>query len=179
MNTINLEIELSKFLFTDSTQGVCKRFQGSGYSEMDVAKLTNTDYIYEYELKISRSDFLKDVKNFTERINRRKFWKYSMMNEAFLSEKKQYKRKINDIANKFYFVCPENLIKESELLDYQGLIYVDNDFNFKIIKDAKFLHKNKIDMKTLKRFLKTLSERDVYDGYSKITYDYKKKLIKI
>jgi len=173
MKTHNLEIELSRYLFTDSTQGVCKRFVGAGYSEMDVAKITSTDYIYEYELKVSRGDFLKEVKNFTERIDRQKYWKHMMMNEAFNSKKKSYKRKTNKIPNKYYFVCPENLIKESEILEHQGLIYIDADHNFTIIKEAKFLHKDKIEEKALKRFMKTLSERDVYGGISKITYELK------
>ena len=173
MKTHNLEIELSKYLFTDSILGICKRFVGAGYSEMDVAKITSTDYIYEYELKVSRGDFLKEVKNFTEKIDRQKYWKHLMMTEAFNSKKKTYKRKTNNIPNKFYFVCPENMIKETEILDHQGLIYVDGDFVFTIIKEAKFLHKDKINLKTLKRFMKTLSERDVYDGVSKITYELK------
>jgi len=175
MKTKEIETELSRFLFTDSTFAVCKRFQGAGYSEMDVSKITSTDYIYEYELKVSRSDFMKEVKNYTEKIDRRKFWKHKMMNEAFGAIKmKKTKRKINIIANKFYFVCPENLIKTEELLEHQGLIYVDEDFNFTVIKEAKFLHKEKITLKTIKRFTKTLSERDVFDGFSKITHELKK-----
>lgn len=170
MKTVDLEEKLSIYLFSDSTQGICKRFQGAGFSEMDVAKITSTDYLYEYELKISRGDFLKEIKNYNEKIDRQKFWKHSMMLEAFNSKKKKYKRKTSNIANKYYFVCPENLIKEDELLDYQGLIYVDKLYNFTVIKEAKFLHKDKITLKTLKRFMKTLSERDVFYGKSKITH---------
>jgi len=173
MKTKDLEISLSRFLFTDSTIGICKRFQGAGFSEMDVAKVTSTEYIYEYEIKVSRGDFLKEAKNFTEKIDRQKYWKHSMMSETFNSIKKRYNRKTNSIPNKFYFVCPENLISKDEILDYQGLIYVDDNFNFKIIKEANFLHKEHINKKTLKRFIKTLSERDVYDGKSKITYELK------
>jgi len=137
---------------------------------MDVAKITSTDYIYEYELKVSRGDFLKEVKNFTEKIDRQKYWKHLMMTESF-NKKKKYKRKTNSIPNKFYFVCPENLIKETEILEHQGLIYVDDDYDFKIIKEAKFLHKEKISLKAIKRFLKTLSEREVYNGISKLTFE--------
>ena len=174
MKTHELESHLSKYLFTDSTLGVCKRFVGAGYSEMDVAKITSTEYIYEYELKVSRSDFIKEIKNFNEKIDRQKYWKHLMMKESFNDKKKKYRRKTNSIANKYYFVCPEDLIKEKEILDYQGLIYVNDNYNFKVIKEAKFLHKDKITIKTLKRFMKTLSERETYDGVSKITYELKK-----
>ena len=173
MKTSDLEEKLAIYLFSDSTQGICKRFQGAGFSEMDVAKITSTDYLYEYELKVSRGDFLKEIKNYKEKIDRQKFWKHSMMLEAFNSKKKKHKRKTSNIANKYYFVCPKNLIKEDELLEYQGLIYVDEMFNFTIIKEARFLHKDKITLKTLKRFMKTLSERDNFYGKSKITFQLK------
>jgi len=174
MKTHDLETELSRYLFTDSTLGICKRFVGAGFSEMDIAKITSTEYIYEYELKISRADFIKEIKNFNENNDRQKYWKHLMMKEAFNNKKKNYKRKTNSIANKFYFVCPENMIKEDEILDYQGLIYIDNKYDFKVIKEAKFLHKNKISIKILKRFMKTLSERETYDGVSKLTFNLKK-----
>jgi len=174
MKTIELEKIISIQLFTDSTIGICKRFVGAGYSEMDVAKITSTEYIYEYELKISRGDFLKEIKNFTTKIDRQKYWKHTMMIESFNLKHKKHKRKTNNIPNKYYFVCPTNLIKIEEILDYQGLIYVNEDDTVSIIKEAKFLHKNKITTKTLKRFMKTLSERDIFNGVSKITYNLKK-----
>lgn len=173
MKTKELETELSRYLFSDSTIGVCARFVGAGYAEMDVAKLTSTDYVYEYELKISRGDFLKETKNYTQRIDRQKFWKHLMMNEAYNNSIKKVKRKTSSIPNKYYFVCPENLIKKEELLEHQGLIYVTDNYDFKIIKEAKFLHKEKISLKLLKRFIKTLSERDTYDGKSKVSFNLK------
>jgi len=173
MKTKDIENNLSKYLFTDSTMSICKRFIGAGYSEMDVMKLTQTDYIYEYELKISKSDFLNETKNYDNNIDRRKYWKHQMMNETFINIKKKYKRKINNIPNKYYFVCPENLIKIEDLLEYQGLIYINENFEFTIMKEAKYIHKNKINLKTMKRIIKTLSERDVYDGISRLTYQLK------
>ncbi len=178
MTTKELEELLSIYLFTDSTKCVCKRFQGAGYSEMDVSKITSTDYIYEYELKISRTDFLKEVKNFNENIDRRKYMKHKFMKLVNDSCKiKTKSKKTYKISNKYYFVCPKDLIKVEEILDYQGLIYFD-DINktFEIIKEATFLHKNKIDDKTKFRLLKTLSERDVYNGKSKLSFDMKKLL---
>ena len=84
-------------------------------------------------------------------------------------------KKIYKVANKYYFVCPTDLITWEELLPYQGLIYYNEKENsFKIIKEANFLHKNKIDEKTKFRLLKTLSERDVFGGKSKITYEIQK-----
>ena len=174
MTTKELEEQLSKHLFTDSTKCICKRFQGAGYSEMDVSKVTNTDYIYEYELKISRGDFLKELKNYNENIDTRKYMKHKFMKTVYESRKiKTRSKKTNKVANKYYFVCPKDLIKIEELLPYQGLIYFDG-VDFETIREATFLHKNKVDDKTKFRLLKTLSERDVFEGKSKITYEMKK-----
>jgi hypothetical protein len=103
MTTKELESELAIHLFTDSTKCVCKRFQGAGYSEMDVSKITNSDYIYEYELKISRGDFLKETKNFNENLDRRKFMKHKFMKQVYESNVKIKTRskKTNKIPNKF------------------------------------------------------------------------------
>jgi len=67
----------------------------------------------------------------------------------------------------------KDLIKVEELLPYQGLIYFDGE-EFEVVKEATYLHKDKIDEKTKFRLMKTLSERDVFDGKSKITYELKK-----
>jgi hypothetical protein len=175
VKTKELEKLLGIELFTDNTRCICERFQGAGYSEMDVCKLTNTDYIYEYELKVSRSDFLKESKNFNENKDRQKFMKHKFMQQIYEVKKfKTRSRKTYKIPNKYYFVCPKDLIKLEEILPYQGLIYIDDENNFEVIREAKFLHKDKVDNKTVFRMLKTLSERSVFDGVSKITYEIKK-----
>lgn len=176
MKTKELEEKLSIYLFTDSTKCICKRFMGAGYSEMDVAKLTSTEYIYEYELKVSRSDFLKEVKNYDKNLDRRKYMKHKFMKFVYENHKiKTRSKKTNKVANKYYFVCPKNLIKIEELLPYQGLIYYNEEYKtFEIIKEAIYLHKDKVDEKTKFRMLKTLSERDVFDGKSKMTFEMKK-----
>jgi len=57
------------------------------------------------------------------------------------------------IPNKFFYVVPYGLIKPSEVPDYAGLIYVDHDLKITKVKDGKFLHKDKLDVKKL--FTKT------------------------
>lgn len=51
------------------------------------------------------------------------------------------------IPNKFFYVVPAGLIKPNEVPDYAGLIYVDEFGNCTKIKDGKFLHKDKLDVK--------------------------------
>lgn len=57
------------------------------------------------------------------------------------------------LPNKFFYVVPTGLIALNEVPDYAGLIYVDEFGNFTKIKDGKFLHKDKLDVKKI--FTKT------------------------
>jgi hypothetical protein len=92
--------------------------------EMDLFRLLPSGYIYEYEIKISKSDFKQD------------FMKSNYHSGYY--NKKHDLIKSGKLANKFFFVCPENLIEIDEIPDYAGLIYNGN----KIIKPAKLIHKN-------------------------------------
>jgi len=167
-----LEQKASIYLYTQGTKFICKRFVGAGYAEMDILKVTGSDYMYEYEIKSSKADFLSEKKNFNRKKAKQKYYKHKMMHESFVDKDiKNKRRKTSYIPNKFYFICPEGLIKPKEIRKYQGLIYMDDMYNFKIIKEAKFLHKNKISLKALYRVVKTLSERDMFDGKSKFYYD--------
>lgn len=97
------------------------------FGECDFLSIGQNDYICSFEVKVSKSDYKAD----------------------FLKEKKhQYLSSVNrdklNIPNKFYYVCPENLIKVEEVPDYAGLVYVKDGFCTEI-KKAPFLHKTKIN----------------------------------
>jgi len=122
--------------------------------EEDFVVVKNNDYINSYEVKVSRSDFKADFK----KKNRHQI----LENGYFISDKKQFKPREDkskwydyyepgeqiprDRPNKFFYVCPENLIKIEEVPKYAGLIYVSEDGILKKIKEAPFLHKEIIDM---------------------------------
>lgn len=46
--------------------------------------------------------------------------------------------------NKFYYICPTDLIPIKEVPNYAGLIYIDNKGHTTTIKRAPFLHKENI-----------------------------------
>lgn len=71
------------------------------------------DKIVAHEIKISRSDFLKDLKQF----------------------KKKHGIALK-ISDEFYYVCPWGLIQKNEIPDVAGLMYVDKGFKIKINKPA-------------------------------------------
>lgn len=53
------------------------------------------------------------------------------------------------LPNKFFYVVPDGLISKDEVPEYAGLIYVDEFGRCKKIKDAKFLHKDCLDYKSI------------------------------
>jgi len=115
------------------------------YCETDFLIVKKNGYIYDLELKVSRADYLVDKK---------KIHKHSILKNGYFQVDYRYSGKhepntpiyTNDRPHKFFYACPEGLIKESELESHQGLIYVLESGEIKIIKQAKFLHKEKIDI---------------------------------
>ena len=132
-----------------------------GKWEADILEVTSSKYQYEYEVKISRSDFKNDSKKSMKRYKLNENSSHGYTTESLLKHEflQQGKR-----TNYFYFIVPDGLIEESEVPEWAGLIYfkryvIYDIFNnparietsFKTIKPAKKLHGNKI---TDKQFLK-------------------------
>ena len=74
--------------------------------EMDLFVMKQSGIITEYELKISRSDFLADFK---------KKWGPDFKHDLLKSGKRK--------CNRFYFVVPENMVTIGEVPKHCGLIY--------------------------------------------------------
>ncbi len=67
------------------------------------------------------------------------------------------------LPNKFFYAVPHGLIQKSEVPDYAGLLYICDDQTVLKVKDGKFLHKDKLDVRKL--FNKT------YHAYLTHLYD--------
>jgi len=131
-----------------------------GWYEMDLFRLTNTEYVIEYEIKISRSDFFNDFKKNTR---------------VYLSGSYDYQTKLkHDMiangegkCNRFFFVVPKDLVSINEVPEHCGLIYYNesSDFygnkysNLTMVKNAPILHKNKTA--DFKKLAVSLSFREV------------------
>ena len=95
----------------------------SYYKETDLLLVQNNRYCIDIEVKTSRSDFLADKK---------KIHKHSILKNGYFTVDYRYGGKYevnepiytNNRPNKFFYCCPENLIKISEIPNYAGLIYV-------------------------------------------------------
>lgn len=139
--------KLQFYIQSNMTDLIIPRIFLGGFYEADLAKITKSGIVYEYEIKISKSDFLKDFQKNSLSFN--KITKHERLKKGELE------------CNYFYFVVTEKLSKEIDVPDYCGLIvYMDNG-TFQTRKLAKILHKRKTysDVKKLTKLLHTLTVR--------------------
>lgn len=98
--------------------------------ESDVLAINKTNhYVYEYEVKTSRTDFKADFK---------KEAKHSNFNECYLNS-----INCNKLPNFFYYVTPVSLLTIEDIPSYAGLIEIG--IKPKVIKRAPKLHSEQID----------------------------------
>ena len=130
-----------------------------GDYEMDVACLNRNDFLYEYEVKISRSDFLADMKKRTTSWN----W-HTMKKNPDKLKHDQYKE--GEGPKYFYYICPEGLIQPTEIPAKYGLYYYDVKADhyggaFKIIRKARALPCKPVDNDIMRRLVVRLSARNM------------------
>lgn len=101
--------------------------------ESDLLFLSKSGVWTEIEIKVSRSDFLADLK---------KVEKHSV-----LADKQNHMK-----PNRFFYAVPEGLVLQDEVPDYAGLLWVMNSgCHFTVaIKPAPSLHNHKITPEDLK-----------------------------
>lgn len=122
--------------------------------EMDVISV-KSDKLWEYEVKISRSDFLADAKkkkNSFNGINGRLVQKWN--------------------PNYFYYVCPDGLIDISELPFFAGLYYA-TETGVSLIKKATFYNDFKHDIDGIKKTVLRIHQERNFLGACLMTYKNK------
>ena len=107
---------------------------GLWVGESDLVSCTQSMYGYEYEIKVTRSDFLRDKKKRRHKV-------YST-----LTAESQQRG-----PSRFYYATPPGLIDESDLPQYAGLLYVDSMEKYgntyakvEKVREAPRRHMNKI-----------------------------------
>lgn len=138
--------------------------------ESDFLALTKSGYLYEGEVKVSRSDFKADFK---------KKDKHTLLRESY--------EKIEGVEGKlrphyFFYAVPEGMITEDEVPEYAGLIYMTEYFPYwRWVKQAPLLHKDKFSDEELnlqeKFYHNMVSWKDkALTGYKKELEDTKQLL---
>jgi len=155
--TKEIQLALCTYLSIKGHEHICENF-GHTVCEMDVASLSKSDMLLEFEVKISRSDFLAD---------KNKGKKYGLPKFEMYSKCLGYEERC---PNYFYYVCPENLISIEEIPLFAGLFYYNSNKEIKLIKSPKRIHKvpcKRIEI--LNKMLRMVSQRK-YLGGTMLTY---------
>lgn len=102
--------------------------------ESDLLFLSTSGIWTEIEIKVSRTDFLADLRNKTEK-------------HDVLKDKLNHRK-----PNRFFYAVPEGLVQPEEVPEYAGLIWVTEWwFNVQTVKKAApSLHRHKITPEDLK-----------------------------
>lgn len=147
-----IESALVMSLYQKGHSPITTKFTGGGLGECDVISVSKSDFIYEYEIKTSRSDFKRDfIKEKHQHILNENFTALRAGEQLYL------------VCNYFHFVVPKDLITEDEVPVYAGLIYLNEDFSFSVIKKAPLLHKVKADSLFIRKLSHNLSCKLVFN----------------
>lgn len=150
--TKEIQIAVAKMQVLKYHPIVCENISPLFRWEMDVMSISKSGMMYEFEVKISRSDFKADAKK----------GKQSFYDESGLVPKWT--------PNFFSYVCPDGLIKASEIALGCGLFYFRDNEVFEIIKPKK-LHSEIHDKKEISLKALRLHQERTFLGCARLTYE--------
>ena len=152
-------------------------YEGQGIWEADVFGVNRNGYTYEYEIKRSRADFKAEFRNKKAKHERFAARRSTRMYDEWKNGKRTGdKYELIIMPNRYFFICPDGLIKPEEVPEYAGLIYADHRYYDSMVevKKAPLLHRNKANSRVYERVATILSMRTIF-GSSYMTYLKKKK----
>jgi hypothetical protein len=177
LNTNDITITITKDLCSRGFPIFLSNYQGQGMQDADVFGINNNGYVYEYEVKVSRSDFKAEFRHKEYKHNNLKNRDCIKVYDKWIKGKRtDDKYSLIHIPNRYYFACSEGLIKLDEIPEYAGLIYI-KDGEITEIKNAPLLHRNKANDIIYKRVATILSQRVIF-GESYMTHRVKESIIK-
>lgn len=124
--------------------------------EADLVVLRSSGYVIEMEIKVSRADFLSDLRNKTE--------KHALIEQGDTMFKfaggGQVEFRSSHLPNRYYFVCPDGILKADDIPGHAGLIYVEPGREYyRVEKKAPLLHKNKVGPDLMVKMLRSYNRR--------------------
>ena len=150
--------------------------------ESDYFSVTQDEkFIYEVEVKLSLSDFFADFKKNEKhrylseamRNNKTMTLHTSTITEHTNGAKVEYsplhfRNPQEYTPNRFYYCCPDGMIKKEELPEYAGLLYLnETGTSARQVKTAPIIHKNK----NVPKYTKTLVDK-FYFQYQNMRQEY-------
>lgn len=123
--------------------------------EADVLSVSSAGLYWEFEVKISRADFLADKKK--------------GLHWGIAKQKLYEAAAAATTPNYFAYVCPPGLIQAAELPDYAGLYYGSGDQLTEIKRPIR-LHNHRHDLATLRDKINRLTAERKFLGCSLLTH---------
>ena len=123
---------------------------------MDVAALNRNGYFQEYEIKVSRDDFMADFRK-----KKKKHTLYQSLKNT--KHKLHHDHEFCYVPSQFYYVCPEGLLTTKDIPKYSGLFYFMPDNTLHRVKKAPKIHAGKPDLKLTNKFYRCMTWRLLKD----------------
>lgn len=132
--------------------------------ESDKLIWTKAGYIYEFEVKISRADYMNDFRHKVEKhllLNsalpdfRQEAREQDLFGNLLRQKRKRYpqitmeqaRQRMKPVGermpNYFYYAVPDGMLEANEVPPYAGLIYIHEESGFTIVREAPRLHATK------------------------------------
>lgn len=132
--------------------------------ESDKLIWTVAGYIYEFEVKISRADYMNDFRHKVEKhlllnsatsdehseVRQQDLFDYLLKQkrkrypQITMDQAKQRMKPVGDrMPNYFYYAVPDGMLEGDEVPPYAGLIYIHEDSGFTVVRKAPRLHSTK------------------------------------
>lgn len=158
MKTKDIQAAIGKMQVLKYHVPVVENFEPLGRYEYDVMSIGSGKMIYEFEVKISRSDFLKP-KEKQKHLEYAQSKNENMEAIAYVNEEKKISRWIK-VPNYFSYACTDGLIQLHEIPDFSGLYYCANG-EVKEIRKPQRIHDKLHDIEKInKKVLRTVCERN-------------------
>lgn len=132
--------------------------------ESDKLIWTKAGYIYEFEVKISRADYMNDFRHKVEKhllLNsalpdgRQEVRQQDLFGNLLQQKRKRYpeitieqaRQRMKPVGkrmpNYFYYAVPDGMLEADEVPPYAGLIYIHEENGLTIVREAPRLHATK------------------------------------
>ncbi len=145
---MGLVCQIQRRLFWDhvsSSEIQLPNFTPAKWFECDFFRVTKAGYFYEYEIKLTMSDFRADRKK-----------GYQTYRPTYASWPKHLQLAARDARGpaRFFYVAPKDLAERIalELPDWAGLLEFNNRF-LRVVRQAPILHKQKLSRAVVRKAL--------------------------
>jgi len=125
--------------------------------ESDFFVQKQNGYCYEFEVKISRSDFFADKQKVSKHLilSTGKYIEqgsifnnnHTCNDDRWINTEKEKEHAFR--PNKFFYVVSEGMISVDELPAYAGLLTYSENTGIRSVKEAPFIHKEKLDFSSV------------------------------